>query len=230
MREKKAKKVLEHVKATYGNIAESFSSTRHYIGREFTTFLPYLQKAKNILDLGCGNGRFVRFLEQEKLKAHYIGMDNAKEFIEICQKEFPRHTFKEGDQLNIPLSDETQDLILNIRAFHHLPSKKHRINALKEMHRVLNNKGILIISVWNLWQLKYWKQLVTAIIRSIISFGSYAYNDTFIPWQKHHKRYYHAFTQKELKKILEQGDFNILQQYKVGKDFIIIAQKGASIF
>ena len=225
MREKKAKKVLEHVKATYGNIAESFSSTRHYIGREFTTFLPYLQDAKHILDLGCGNGRFMRFLEKEKLKATYIGIDNAQSFIDICKKEFPHHTFQEGDQLNIPLSDEKQDLIINIRAFHHLPSKKYRLVALKEMRRVLKSKGILIVTVWNLWQLKYWKQLCLAILRSIISFGSYAYNDTFIPWQQDHKRYYHAFTKGELRTIVQKGGFSILQEYKVGKDFIIIAQK-----
>ena len=225
MKEKKAKKVLEHVKATYGNIAESFSSTRHYIGREFTTFLPYLQKAKHILDLGCGNGRFVRFLKEKKLKANYTGIDNAQSFIDICKKEFPHHQFQQGDQLQIPLKDKTIDLILNIRAFHHLPSKKYRLKALEEMHRVLENGGILIISVWNLWQWKYWKQLITAIIRSIISFGSYSYNDTFIPWQKDHKRYYHAFTKNELKKTVQQGGFSILKECEVGKDFIIIAKK-----
>lgn len=225
MREKKAKKVLDHVKATYGNIAESFSSTRHYIGREFTTFLPFLQNAKKVLDLGCGNGRFVRFLKKERLKASYIGIDNAKAFLEICKKEFPNYQFQEGDQLNIPLDDKSVDLILNIRAFHHLPSKKHRLEALEEMHRVLDDKGIVIISVWNLWQLKYWKQLLSAIIRSIISFGSYAYNDTFIPWQEKHKRYYHAFTKNELKRSVQQGKFTIISQYEVGKDCIIIAQK-----
>lgn len=225
MKEKKAKKVLEHVKITYDNIAEEFSQSRHYAGKEFPPLLPYLKKARAILDLGCGNGRFVRYLEQEKLQATYIGIDNSQQFVRIAQELHPHQKFMRGDQLNIPLQDQSVDLILNMRAFHHIPSKTMRLQALGEMKRVTKKNGIIIISVWNLWQKKYWKQLITALLRSIFTLGTYAYNDTFISWKNKHTRYYHAFTKKELQKVVEQSELKVIDFLEVGKDYIIIAQQ-----
>lgn len=187
--------------------------------------LPYLKKAGHILDLGCGNGRFVRFLQQEKLTCHYLGVDNSRELIKIAQKKHPNHHFVQGDQLKIPAEDETTDLVLSIRAFHHLPSQKTRNRALQEIRRVLSKNGTIIISVWNLWQIKYWKQLAAAFALCIFTLGSYAFNDTFIPWKKKEKRYYHAFTKHELRQLLIKNNFTILDLIQVGKDIIIIAKK-----
>lgn len=225
MREKKAKKVLEHVKHTYDNIAEEFSESRHYIGREFKPLLPYLKKAEYILDLGCGNGRFIGFLQQEKLSSRYLGIDNSSKLIKIAQEKYPKQQFLEGDLLSLPIDDESADCILSMRTFHHLPSQKTRQQALWEMQRVLKPKGIVIISVWNLWQLKYWNQLAAALLRSIFTLGSYAFNDTFIPWKKRQKRYYHAFTKRELRRILQKSGLSPIELKEIGKDFIIIAQK-----
>lgn len=225
MNEKKAKKLLEHVKRTYDNIAEEFSDTRHYIGREFEHFLPHLKGGGRIVDLGCGNGRFAAFLDLKGVNAAYLGIDNSPKLLEIARKKYPGHYFLQGDQLELPLDDASADVIINTRAFHHIPSKKMRLQALAEMHRVLKPNGTLIITVWNLWQWKYWKQLTAAVLRAIFTLGSYAYNDTFIPWKKRAKRYYHAFTKRELRALVLNSGFTVLKQFEVGKDFVIIAKK-----
>lgn len=93
------------------------------------------------------------------------------------------------------------------------------------MKRILKDKGILIISVWNLWQKKYWKELLLGFLRSIITLGTYDYNDTFIAWGKKEKRYYHAFRQKEISKFIKKAGFEILETQSKYHDFIIIAQK-----
>ncbi len=223
MQEKKAKKVLDHVKSTYDNIAEEFAESRNYIGKEFKHFLPYLKG--QIIDLGCGNGRFAAFLDTKKITCDYLGIDNNSKFLQIAKKTYPKRHFIEGDQLSMPVEDNSVDTLLNIRAFHHIPSKNLRRVSLLEMRRTLKKDGILIISVWNLWQKKYWKQLAAAILRSIFTLGTYEYNDTFIPWKGKDKRYYHAFTKSELKKSIEKADFTILKLFEVGKDIIIIAKK-----
>lgn len=225
MNEKKAKKILEHVKYTYDNIADEFSESRHYIGREFGRFAPHLKGGGKIIDLGCGNGRFAAFIDLKGLKNSYLGIDNSTKLIEIARKKHPKHHFIEGNQLNIPVENSSTDVIVNIRAFHHLPSKKTRVQALSEMRRVLKKDGILIISVWNLWQTKYWKQILAAMGRTIFTLGSYDFNDTFIPWKKKEKRYYHAFTKRELHQLVLKSNYTILDLFEVGKDFIIIAQK-----
>lgn len=225
MREKKAKKLLKQVKKNYDIIAEEFSETRNYIGKEFDHLLPFLKEARQIVDIGCGNGRFAGFIKEKNLSCKYLGIDNSTRLIQIAKEKHPHQFFMEGDQLDLPVDNEATDLILCIRTFHHLPSSRMRRKALSEMSRVLKPNGILIISVWNLWQNKYWKELTKAVLRSIFTLGSFAFNDTFIPWKRKQKRYYHAFTKRELQKLVLKSGFTVLRLFEVGKDFIIIAQK-----
>ena len=225
MREKTAKKVLKQVKHSYNLIADDFSRTRSYIGKEFELFTPYIKNNSTIVDLGCGNGRLANFIKDSKLPVKYMGIDNNENFLKIAKKKYPKEKFIIGDQLKIPLEKETTDVLLNIRSFHHLPSKKMRLTALAEMKRILKKEGILIISVWDLWQRKYLKALVLALFRCVFTLGNYDYNDTFIPWGKTTNRYYHAFTARELKKIVEKAGFTILKTLNFNNDHILIAQK-----
>lgn len=229
MKEKKAKKIMEDVKKTYNTIAEDFSNTRNRTEHEFKMFVKYIHPDKKILDLGCGNGRFLVFLKElikeKDLAQNYIGVDNSKELLKIAREKHPGINFILGDQLQIPLKNDTCDLIFNIRAFHHIPSKKLRVDALKEMKRVLKNDGIMVISVWNLWQMKYAKELASAFARWILTAGNYACNDTLIKWGKKRKRYYHAFTRQEFIKTVKSAGMKIHDFNKVGHDYVITAGK-----
>ncbi len=230
MHEKKAKIIMEDLKKIYELIASQFSETRNSARGDFKPFDIYLKQDQNILDLGCGNGRLLLHLEKTKingshLKFYYQGIDSGKELINLAQSRHPHHKFTYGDQLTIPVRDDKFDIIFNIRSFHHIPSKKLRIDALKEMQRVIKKDGILIITVWNLWQWKYLKNIIIALIRSILTLGAYEYNDTFIKWGKKHKRYYHAFTLRELKQLAKKTPLKIIKSGKLNHDFQIILKK-----
>jgi tRNA (uracil-5-)-methyltransferase TRM9 len=233
MRQKKAKIILSKLKNTYDEIAEDFDKTRQYSVSEFECFKPYLKDNSTVLDLGCGNGRLLKSLKDHKCS--YIGVDNNEKLINIAKSGFPSHIFKVGDFLDIPLEQDAADIIFCLRSFHHLPSRKMRLLALSEMRRVLKTNGILIITVWNIWQRKYLKELFKAFFRFIFTFGSYAPNDTFITWNKKAKRYYHAFTPMEINKIISKAGFEIEElfyvkngnrvPFKQSHDIVIIAKK-----
>lgn len=234
MRQKKAKKLLEHVKSTYDDIADEFDQTRQHAGAEFASFVRYLKQGTSIADVGCGNGRLILWLQNvtkdwPKPPYHYLGIDNSEKLLQKAKENFPHENFIHGDQLNLPIKENSIDIIFSIRAFHHIPSRKLRLEALAEMQRVLKNNGILIITVWNLWQKKYWKELFRAILRSLYTLGAYAPNDTFISWNKKAKRYYHAFLPMELNNLITNAGFEIeeLASNKHGKnhDIVIAAKK-----
>jgi tRNA (uracil-5-)-methyltransferase TRM9 len=240
MRQKKAKKILEHTKKTYDTIAKEFDITRSKETTEFNVFAQNVKPNGVIADIGCGNGRLVRFLQEisdkwQTPKYKYIGIDNNDQLLEQAKKHFPKENFAHGDMLNIPIDNGTIDTIFCIRAFHHMPSKEKRLQSLSEMHRVLKNNGTIIITVWNLWQKKYLQYILRAILRFIYTLGGYAPNDTFIPWGKKAKRYYHAFTPLELTKIVDKAGFEIEETFfiKDGKrvpfkqshDIVLIAKK-----
>lgn len=233
MREKKAKKILAEVKNTYNDIAAEFDQTRRYAGKEFWLFKEYIKPGSFIVDLGCGNGRFLKFLEElskdwTKPAFHYLGIDNNDKLLAKAREQFPHfneENFINGDQLSIPIAENCVDTMFNIRAFHHIPSWQLRLQAVLEMKRVLKPDGILIITVWNLWQKKYWKEILKGFFRSILTLGSYSPKDLFIPWAKKAKRYYHAFTSAELSSLISHSGLEVMKMDSQGHDLIIIAKK-----
>jgi len=241
VKEATSQKILKSVPESYNLIANEFSDTRHYAWEEFKFFKPYLFENAEIVDLGCGNGRLNLFLDQYYLgqKYRYIGIDNSENLLKAAQKKFPRKIFLPGDQIDIPLSENQADIVFNIAAFHHIPSPKLRLQALADIKRILKPNGLLIMTVWNLWQKKYFWHNLRAWLKSIITFGDYAPNDLFIPWRNDHgkkisERYYHNFLPVELNNLLKKSGFTTLENFTVrngkktaffkGYNYIIIAR------
>lgn len=145
------------------------------------------------MDAGCGNGRLADFLKDEPIK--YTGIDNSKELLKIAKKKYPKLTFRHGDILKLPFPKAYFDSVWCIAVLHHLPAKSLQLKALKEMKRVLKKNGVLLLTVWNLWQKKYRKYINKKT------------RHAFIPWgpEKKVKRFYYAFTKEELCKLICQA-------------------------
>lgn len=222
MREKTAISLLKKVKKDYAKIAEEFDQTRKTKWEEFDNFLKYIKDKNTVTDIGCGNGRFYEFLKQHK-KTKYIGIDNNKKLLEKAKKE-KNAKFIKGDLLKIPLKKESVNVVLEIASLHHIPSKELREKAVKEVNRVLKKNGIFIVSVWNLFQPKYKKYIRKAFLKSILSLGKYDPRDTFIPWAKKTERYYYAFKENELEKLLKKNGFEILEKEK-NNNIVFICRK-----
>lgn len=215
MNEIAAKKLLKKVVEDYNSIADSFDKTRKNQWKEFKILLPYIKTGSNFADIGCGNGRFLKFLNKHK-KVNYIGIDNSNKLLEKAKNENPKAKFLLGDMLDIPLDDDTQDIVGSIAAFHHIPSMKLRKIAISEFSRILKKNGILLLTVWNLYQKKYEKYVGKN--------PKYGNQDSFIPWDKSGiNRYYYAFKLDELKKLLGEK-FEIIQYHK-GNNFVFICKK-----
>ena len=222
MREKTAISLLKKVVKDYADIAEEFNQTRKNKWEEFDNFLKYIKDKNIVADIGCGNGRFYEFLKKHK-KTKYIGIDNNRKLLEKAKKE-EGAKFMKGDLLKIPLKKDIVNVVLEIASLHHIPSKKLREKAIKEANRVLKTNGIFIVSVWNLFQPKYKKYIRKAFLKSILTLGKYDTRDTFIPWAKKTERYYYAFKENELQKLLEKNGFKILEKEK-NNNIVFICRK-----
>ena len=218
MSKKNTQKIIKNLQENYSSFAEEFSETRKYAWPEFTWIKKYINKEEKILDLGCGNGRLYETLKD--LHLDYTGVDFCEPLLKIAQKKHPKTTFLNHDITSFNIPKKEFDKIISIAALHHIPSKKLRKKVLKHISHGLRDNGLLIVSTWNLWQKKYAKQIIQAIIRSISSLGLFAWNDLFIPWKgtqknkKLKKRYYHAFTKGELIKLLNNTGFKIVDEFK----------------
>ncbi len=205
MQKKCAEKIRQQVKVTYSSIASEFDQTRKNLWQEFEHFLDYVGQDAKVLDLGCGNGRLYELIK--KKNAIYIGIDNNEALLKKARENFPGAKFRLGDMTSLNLPDKSFDVVFNIAAFHHIPGKELRHKASYEMHRVLKPDGILILTVWNLFQWKYLWNFIRSILSFIFHLGlKYSWNDLWIKWGSHHiKRYYHAFLPCELKNYFTKG-------------------------
>lgn len=233
MKEETAKKILRKVVDDYDNISDEFDKTRKNEWKEFETYIAYIQDNQKIADLGCGNGRLLNFIQKYR-KINYVGIDNSKTLLKKANKyakeyvnKEQKYSFIEGDLLDIPLKNESINTAIAVASFHHIPTKDLRKKSLSEINRILAENGLLIITVWNLFQAKYKKYIWKSRIRRIISFGRYESRDTFIPWGKSGiKRYYYAFKAEELEKLLRESGFTIIAQ-EIDKNITFVCKKNS---
>jgi len=158
-----AKKLLEKTKKDYESIAEEFAFTRLEPWKEMEQFAEFIKGGDVVLDLGCGNGRLLTVLGNKPIT--YIGVDNSEKLIELARKrwsENEKRKFLVGDALdlsflkNVTLNIvEGFDVVFCLAMLHHIPGKELRLKVLKEIKQVLKDKGLLIITNWDLYQLRY---------------------------------------------------------------------------
>lgn len=223
-----AQYLIEKTKKDYEKIAEHFFLKRRFFWPELEKIKNYIKDGDKVLDWGCGHGRLLLILKDKKIK--YIGTDTSSKILEIAKKNFPRHDFRLLDRLSLPLSDSFFNVICCIATIHHIPSKNLRIKLLKEFRRTLKKDGILILTIWYLWigkrkiVFKYiFKWLLSKISRKKTELD---FKDIFIPWKNNQgkilaHRYLHAFSKRELAKLVEEAGFKIkeLKIVERGKKF-----------
>jgi len=213
MRKKLIDKIRDNVKMAYEAISSEFDQTRKTKWPEFEHFLEYVGNGAKVLDLGCGNGRLYDSLKSKKVD--YTGMDLSSALIDRARANFPAARFKMGDMVNLDLPDENFDIVFSIASFHHLPGRKLREKAVEEINRVLKPNGILILTVWNLFQWKYMVHIIKSAISFLFHLGlKYAWNDLWVKWGDCPlKRYYHAFLPAELVGYFKGGNWKTEEFY-----------------
>lgn len=104
-----------------------------------------LKKGDKILDVGCGTGRLVPFLEKI-VGSHgfLVESDFSLEMLKIGNNKYKGKNllFIQADAQMIPLKENSVDVVVCFALFPHLPDK---VRALREFHRILGpGKSIIV--------------------------------------------------------------------------------------
>ncbi|MEI6266979.1 MAG: class I SAM-dependent methyltransferase [bacterium] len=212
MNKKYAHNLITKTRDDYNLISEHFSRTRYYVWADIEKATEsFALKNMNVLDLGCGNGRLYEFLTSKG--ARYTGLDLSPDLIKIAKNKYPKGDFVAGNLLKTPFEDGQFDVIYCIATLHHIPSKELRIEALKEISRILRPGGQIFFTNWYFWnKSKYLKQ----IRASFLSDNKLPLGDFFMPWKRSDTivtttRYFHAWTKTEMKQLLRKTGFTQIQ-------------------
>ncbi|XP_051882442.1 probable tRNA methyltransferase 9B [Pristis pectinata] len=150
----------DYVHRVYEKIAPHFNDTRYKAWPRVRQFLLEQESGSLIADIGCGNGKYLCINNQ----AYKVGCDYCLPLVESAREQ--SYEAMVCDNLHLPYRNQCFDAILSIAVIHHFSTKERRIQAIKEMARILRVRGKMMIYVWAMEQKrrKFEKQ------------------DIFIPW------------------------------------------------
>jgi len=221
-----------YVKDIYEKIAPHFSATRN--GDKWSYVVDFIQSLNSqsiLIDLGCGNGKYIDTRRDIK----YIAMDNCLNLLN-CAKNIHKNEnhviYLEGSIKTISILNNYIDNFICIAVFHHIFEEIERYKCVEEMIRILKVGGCGMITVWSNNQdekrFKKWKP-----------FGTKE-NDYLVPWSYREKfdrnqqsnviyydRYYHIFSKDEILSyfIPYMYKINIVSIEEIHSNWVLIIQK-----
>jgi len=201
----------------YDLIADEFDKTRIRLWPSVTSFLDLFPSNSFILDIGCGNGKYMNYRNDIKIK----GIDISQELVKICiNKGFD---VIKGNMTELPFNDNQYDGIISIASYHHLDNDEDRQKSLNEIYRVLNYEGICFLEVWA-------KQQSDNKNKNSLNFKS---NSNLVKWTsvktgEIYYRYYNIYDKGQLEKEIEKLEPRLViinSGYEKGNYYVILKKK-----
>ena len=132
--------------------ADSFAETRQNGWASWEKVMQIastVSKPKNVLDLGCGNGRFVQFFRDVVAEpSAYLGIDSEEQLIEKARQQFPNEIFK-VQTIDEALVDPIEaNLVVSFGVFHHLPGRDYRAEVLNRLAAAMSPNSVAVLSFW----------------------------------------------------------------------------------
>lgn len=233
-------KILQETETGYDLMADKFSETRKFFWRGLEFIGNYAKDGDKILDYGCGNGRLLElFLSKTRFSEiprtefwEYIGADVSQKLIDIASGKYGADNIefqKISSSGSLALPDNYFNVVYSIAVFHHFP-KEHAEKIARELFRATKLGGHIIVTVWNLWQRKYLKNILKNWMDKILGRSELNWNDCYITFKNNQdeifQRYHHAFTKGELKRLFNQAGFKTEKCDLInGKNIIFIGKK-----
>ena len=107
----------------------------------------------NVLDLGCGTGKFLLKLIQSNPNANYTGLDISSKQLNILNKKISSYKNIKlvcADSCELPFEDNTFDFVFSSWVLGTMETDVQRNKALKEIKRVLKpDCRLLLIENWH---------------------------------------------------------------------------------
>lgn len=114
----------------------------------------------NVLSCGCGHGREVKFLVQEK-KCKVIAIDINEGMIKLSEKEEPNANYILSDIVNFKTKEKQDYIVCLWNTINYLLSNKKKVEFIKICQGNLKDGGKLIIVTSNIFS--YWRHFFSNI-------------------------------------------------------------------
>jgi len=183
----------------YDTFAAEFSQSRQALNPGIQRALQTLDLS-NVLDVGCGDGRVSKALP---LESRYLGLDFSQKLIGRNARQAA--SFALADFASpLPVATSSFPTVLCLATLHHLPN---RLPLVRELARLLQPDGQLVISVW---QISHYARMRRKIVEDLGN-GDYVLN-----WKTGGEglRFVHEVSDAELRVLATEAGLQTLETYR----------------
>ncbi len=234
-------------RAFYREAAASFSATREAPWPGWERLIHAIEELGlldggaplRIMDVGCGNGRFARFLA-DRLPGplSYVGLDASEPLLARAAEDTrelvadPGYDllFETWDFVEEPfpthLQSESFEVINLSGVMHHVPSFELRRELLHTLHRSLAPGGLLVLALWQFAaEGRFAKKLIPREAFAehlgtsgleVPDVGDLEEGDYLLPWGAEGRslRYCHQVDAAETRRIIDELPLSTFQTYE----------------
>jgi tRNA (uracil-5-)-methyltransferase TRM9 len=206
-------RLLELNRSFYAQVAAEFDRSRSSLPLGWDALKTYLPQGDTIrvLDAGCGNGRFARFLDQQGGCWLYTGVDGDAALLAFASEhtaDFPHTTVRfiladlslDGWSAQVGEPGEHFDLIACLALLHHLPGVELRQRIMADLAALLQPDGVLILSNWQFLSSERFVQKLVPWAEIGLTEDEVEPGDGLLPWNQGIQtlRYVHQLDEAEI--------------------------------
>ncbi len=221
-----AERLLTINREFYNQFGDQFSATRQRLQPGVKKILETIWEDVSVLDLGCGNGHFLRELSQRGHKAPLLGVDFSLPLLRNAESSLGVE-FREADLSQLSptgtmsvTSDQSLitghwSLITAFAVLHHIPSTEMRLDILKTVRKLLKEDGKFILSNWQFLNSEKLKSRIQPWDKVGINENDLDDGDYLLDWRSGGEglRYAHHFTAEELLGLAEQVEMRVTDSF-----------------
>jgi 2-polyprenyl-3-methyl-5-hydroxy-6-metoxy-1,4-benzoquinol methylase len=219
MKKEIAAQLIEINRLFYQKFGSEFSRTRGRIQPGVRKIIGRIGPDAPLLDVGCGNGEFIRQLAENGHHAPVLGVDFSLPLLEDAVRipdSFPA-TFHALD-ISAPNWDVVTgqySVITSFATLHHIPGEEIRLRILKNIRQRLADDGIFIFSCWQFLSSERLRKRIQAWDMVGLDAASIDEGDYLLDWRSGGTgyRYAHQYSEAELADLATKSGFSLLEQF-----------------
>jgi SAM-dependent methyltransferase len=217
-----ANRLLAINREFYDRFGDQFSATRQRLQPGVGKILETIRADDSVLDLGCGNGHFLRELAGRGHKAPLLGVDFSLPLLRNAHEVSSLGvSFREADLSQLSaishqlLVTDNWSLITAFATLHHIPSAEMRLDILQTVRKLLKEDGKFILSNWQFLNSAKLRSRIQPWDRVGINESDLDEGDYLLDWRSGGEglRYAHQFSAAELSGLADQVGMRVIDSF-----------------
>ena len=227
------RRLLDINHSFYDRFARQFAESRSTGQASLRRLLDTIGDGDHVLDVGCGDGRAARALDEIGRSVSYIGVDASESFVTLARQRavvlrqtsaaFVCADVTQADWLR-QLPTTSFDCVLSLAVLHHIPGQEARQRLVEQMASRLGASGKLIASTWQFMSSERLRRKVVPWATVGLDESQLDAGDYLLNWERggYGLRYCHDIGEDELRLLCEQAGLVVCD--------LFLADKGLNLY